>query len=290
MLGQRIQIARQSLDMEIAEFASALGMGGNAATLARWEADEASPTFRELTAIGSLAGISLCFFLPPLVRNIKVQRYFGDAVDSLAIRARALVATYIAVENYISAEFLATGTITPPSRMDLCDPKHRTATGMADMIQHRLGIGSRSFRSLSDELELNGLKIFAARLPAGITGISCDICLGDDPAHPFFVASGSASPRETQENLFDWAFSEGIRAICGDSAELYSETRTIFLRSCFPTLDASETRPLRHTRTGCRTDGHASAIYRKVRQGTASGRLSKSDAQRIETILRSSEA
>lgn len=67
MLGQRIQIARQSLDMEIAELASALGMGGNAATLARWEADETSPTIRELTAIGSLARISLCFFLPRLV-------------------------------------------------------------------------------------------------------------------------------------------------------------------------------------------------------------------------------
>ncbi|WP_207100880.1 hypothetical protein [Paracoccus shandongensis] len=276
--------------MEIAEFASALGMGGNAATLTRWEADEASPTLRDLTAIGSLAGISLCFFLPPLVRDIKVQRYFGDAVNSLPIRARALVATYISVENYISAEFLATGTITPPSRMDFCDPKHRTATGIADMIRHRLGIGSRSFRSLSDELELSGLKIFAARLPAEITGISCDVCLGDNTAHPFFVASSSASLRETQENLFDWAFSEGIRAICGDSAELHSETRTIFFRSCFPTSGASETRTLCHTREDSRTDGHASAIYRKVRSGTASGRLSKSDAQRIETILRSSEA
>lgn len=290
MLGQRIQIARQSLDMEIAEFASALGMGGNAATLAKWEADEASPTLRELTAIGSLARISLCFFLPPLVRDIKVQRYFSDAVASLPIKARALVATYISVENYISAEFLATGTITPPSRIDLCDPKHRTATGMSDMIRHRLGIGSRSFLSLSDELELNGLKIFAARLPAGITGISCDICLGDDPTHPFFVASSTASLRETQENLFDWAFWESIRAICGDSAELYSETRTMFLRSCFPILEASETRPLCHTREGGRTDGHASNIYRKIRQGTASGRLSKSDAQRIETILRNGEA
>ncbi|AUH65511.1 helix-turn-helix domain-containing protein [Paracoccus zhejiangensis] len=290
MLGQRIQIARQSLDMEIAEFASALGMDGNAASLARWEADEASPTLRELTAIGSLAGISLCFFLPPLVRDIKVQRYFGDDVDSLAIRARALVATYIAVENYISAEFLATGTITPPSRMDLCDPKHQTATGMADMIRHRLGIGSRSFRSLSDELELNGLKIFAARLPARITGISCDICLGDDPAHPFFVASSIASHRETQENLFDWAFSEGISAICGDSAELHSEIRTTFLRSCFPISKPSEILTLRHTKKGGHTDRYTSAIYRKVRGGTASGRLSKSDAERIEKILRSSEA
>lgn len=152
------------------------------------------------------------------------------------------------------------------------------------------GIGSRSFRSLSDELELNSLKIFAARLPAGITGISCDICLGNEPEHPFFAASSIASHQETQENLFDWASSEGIRSICGDSAELYSETRTIFLRSCFPTLEASETRSLCRTREGGRTDGHASDIYRNVRQGTASGRLSKSDAQRIETILRSSEA
>lgn len=243
-----------------------------------------------MTAIGSLSGISLCFFLPPLVRDIKVQKYFGDAIASLPIRAQALVATYISVENYISAEFLATGTIAPPGRIDLCDPQYRTAPGVTDMIRHRLRIGSRSFRSLSDELELNGLKIFAARLPVGITGISCDVCLGNDPAHPFFVASSIASHRETQENLFDWAFSESIRVICGDSAELHSETRTIFLQSCFPTLEALETHPERHTREGGHTDGHASAIYRKVRQGTASGRLSKSDAQRIETILRSSEA
>lgn len=290
MLGQRIQIARQSLDMEIAEFAAALGMDGNIATLAKWEADEASPTIRDLTAIASLAGISICFFLPPLVRDIKVQKYFGDAIASLPIRAQALVATYISVENYISAEFLATGTIAPPGRIDLCDPQYRTAPGVTDMIRHRLRIGSRSFRSLSDELELNGLKIFAARLPVGITGISCDVCLGNDPAHPFFVASSIASHRETQENLFDWAFSEGISAICGDSAELHSEIRTTFLRSCFKISKPSEILTLRHTKKGGHTDRYTSAIYRKVRGGTASGRLSKSDAERIEEILRSSEA
>jgi hypothetical protein len=143
---------------------------------------------------------------------------------------------------------------------------------------------------VSDELELNGLKIFAARLPVGITGISCDVCLGNDPAHPFFVASSIASHRETQENLFDWAFSEGISAICGDSAELHSEIRTTFLRSCFPISKPSEILTLRHTKKGGHTDRYTSAIYRKVRGGTASGRLSKSDAERIEEILRSSEA
>lgn len=78
--------------------------------------------------------------------------------------------------------------------------------------------------------------------------------------------------------------------MCGDSPELYLETRTIFLRTCFPTPEASETHPLCHPKGNDRTDGHERDIYRKVRQGIASGRLSKSDAQRIETILRSSEA
>jgi len=176
MNGERIKIARKKAGLSLRGLADRMDGVVSAQAIGKYERGEMSPGSAVLLALCKALDVSLYYLNAPQAVELGAVEFRTRSNTTAKERARVETEVIEWIERYLQIEAILeieSGVWACPEGMPRRIESIEEAEALADDLRDAWELGTDPIPNMTELLELQGLKVLHAALPANVSGLTC---------------------------------------------------------------------------------------------------------------------